>query len=51
VRNWARMQIGRLPPLRNIFFRLTRNFPNACLQQRAFARASDVAAALNLNRR
>src|SRR5579864_7267631 len=31
VRNWARMQIGCLPPLRNIFFRLMKNFPNACL--------------------
>src|SRR6476660_8365348 len=32
VRNWARLQIRVLSLLRNIFFRLGPNLPNACLR-------------------
>src|SRR4029079_19539972 len=35
VRNWARLEISVLSPLRNIFFRLGTNFPNACLRSRS----------------
>jgi hypothetical protein len=37
VRNWAKVQIVVLSPLRNIFFRLCANFPNVSFQRRAGA--------------
>src|SRR6202000_1283027 len=40
VRNWARVPIRVLSPLRNNFFRLRTNFPNATFHRRALARAS-----------
>src|ERR1700751_4069939 len=45
VRNWAITEIIFLPLLRNNFFRLAANFPNACLQHALFARL--VSANLN----
>src|SRR5882757_4826797 len=42
VRNWASLQIRVLSQLRNIFFGLWANFPNACLHRRLSARASGV---------
>jgi hypothetical protein len=47
VRNWARVQIGVLSLLCNIFFRLRTNFPNDCLQSRLVR----VSAALKVNSR
>src|SRR5437773_7056761 len=35
VRNWASVEISVLSPLRNIFFRLRGNFPNASFQRSA----------------
>src|SRR3981189_3995665 len=46
VRNWARLQIRVLSPLRNIFFRLGTSLPNACLPPCSRA----ARAALKVNR-
>src|SRR5215475_7277347 len=40
VRNWASSEIIFLTLLRNNFFRLTPNFPNACLQRALVASSS-----------